>query len=174
VGQRGYKEHILSFSSDQAQVTNQVETTVDFDGNEKVFKETLTNAYRKVATSVNSKTGGLYQPIEISNSEQFFTPDNPQKLRNVYRITIDFGALPNATTKSVPHGVNFTSEFTATRIYGASTDADSLLYIPLPYATASGDDIELLITASEVTIITNSDRSNFIITYVVIEYCKTQ
>lgn len=164
----------MSYSSDNPQITNQLETTVDFEGSERLFKDTLTNAYRKVATSVNAKTGGLYQPQEISNSEQYFTPNNPQKLRNVYRMTVDFGGLPNNTTKSVSHGINFTSEFTLTKAYGASTDADSLLYIPLPYASATGANIELLITASQVTIITNSNRSNFIITYVVIEYCKTQ
>ena len=164
----------MSYSSDLPQITNQLDTTVDFDGEEKIFKDTLTNAYRKVATTVNSKTGGLYQPREISNSEQFFSPGNPQKLRNVYRMTVDFGALPNNTTKSVPHGINFTSEFTLTQTYGASTDTQGLLYIPIPYASASGSNIELLITASEVTIITNSNRSNFDITYVVIEYCKNQ
>lgn len=161
-------------SSDNPQVTNQLPIDAEFEGDEKNFRGTLTSTYRRIANTVNTKTGGLYQPQELSNSEQFFTPSNPQVQRNVYRMTVDFGSLPNATTKSVPHGINFTSEFTATRIYGASTDADSLLYIPLPYASASGDDIELLINAGEVSIITNSDRSNFIITYVVIEYCKTQ
>lgn len=161
-------------SNDLPQVTNQLPLDTDLEGNEKDFKGILSNFLRRTANTVNTKTGGLYQPIELSNSEQYFTPSNPQKQRNVYRMTVDFGALPNNTTKSVPHGINFTSEFTATRIYGASTDADSLLYIPLPYASASGADIELLINASSVTIITNSDRSNFIITYVVIEYCKTQ
>lgn len=164
----------MSFSNDNAQITNQIPTTIDFTGDESIFKETLTSSFRKVANTVNSKTGGLYQPQELSNSEQFFTPSNPQKQRNVYRMTVDFGVLPNNTTKSVPHGINFTSEFTLTKAYGASTDADSLLYIPLPYASATGANIELLITASQVTIITNSNRSNFIITYVVIEYCKTQ
>ena len=112
----------MSFSSDEPQITNQLDTTVDFEGEEKLFKDTLTNAYRKVATTVNSKTGGLYQPREISNSEQYFTPSNPQKQRNVYRMTVDFGPLPNATTKSVSHGINFTSEFAATKIYGTATD----------------------------------------------------
>ena len=164
----------MSYSSDNAQITNQLETTVDFEGEEKLFKDTLTNAYRKVATTVNSKTGGLYQPREISNSEQYFTPKNPQKLRNVYRMTVDFGALPNNTTKTVSHGINFTSEFTMTKIYGAASDVDSLQYIPLPYSSATGANIELFVTGSNVTIITNSDRSNFIIAYVVIEYCKNQ
>lgn len=164
----------MSFSNDNAQITNQIPTTIDFTGDESIFKETLTSSFRKVANTVNSKTGGLYQPQELSNSEQFFTPSNPQKQRNVYRMTVDFGVLPNNTTKSVPHGINFTSEFTLTRVYGASTDSDSQLYIPIPYASATGSNIELLITASQVTIITNSNRSNFIITYVVIEYCKTQ
>lgn len=164
----------MSYSSDNAQVTNQLDTTVDFGGEERIFKDTLTNAYRKVATTVNSKTGGLYQPREISNSEQFFTPNNPQKLRNVYRTTIEFGALPNNTTKSVSHGINFTSQFTLTKAYASASDTEGLLYLPIPYASASGSNIELLINASTVTIITNSNRSNFDITYVVIEYCKNQ
>ena len=161
-------------SNDNPQVTNQLPLDTDLEGDEKDFKGTLSNILRRTSNTVNTKTGGLFQPQELSNSEQYFTPNNPQKQRNVYRMTVDFGTLPNATTKSVSHGINFTSEFTLTHAYGASTDADSLLYIPLPYASASGNDIELLITASTVDIITNSNRSNFIITYVVIEYCKTQ
>lgn len=164
----------MSFSNDNPQVTSQLPLDTDLGGDEKDFKGTLSNLLRRTANTVNAKTGGLYQPQELSNSEQYFTPNNPQKQRNVYRMTVDFGALPNNTTKSEPHGINFTSEFAVTKIYGAATDADSLLYIPLPYASATGANIELLITAGEVTIITNSDRSNFIIAYVVIEYCKTQ
>ncbi len=88
-------------------------------------------------------------------------------------MTIDFGPLPNAGTKSVSHGINFTSEFAMTKIYATSSDPSGLNYIPIPYASLA-DPIELLITSSKVTIITNSNRSNFKITYVVIEYCKTQ
>ena len=164
----------MSFSNDNSQVINQLDTMVDLSGEGTIFKEVLTNTHRKIATTVNSKTGGLYQPTELSNSEQYFTPSNPQKQRNVYRMTVDFGSLPNSTTKSVSHGINFTSEFAATRIYGTATDPSAQTYIPLPYVSVAGSSIELLITSSEVTIITNSNRSNFKIAYVVIEYCKTQ
>lgn len=164
----------MSFSSDNPQITNQLETTVDFTGDKPLFLDTLTNTYRKISSTVNTKTGGLYQPTELSNSEQFFTPSNPQKQRNVYRMTVDFGPLPNNTTKTISHGINFTSEFALTKVYGASSDPTGLQYIPLPYVSVAGNSIELLITSSTVTIITNSNRSNFKITYIVIEYCKTQ
>lgn len=159
-------------SSDNPMVINQLPISVDFE--ETDFLDNLTSTYKKIANTVNAKTGGLYQPQEISNSEQFFTTNDPQKQRNVYRMTVDFGALPNTASKSVSHGINFTSEFTLTKAYASSSDTDNLEYIPIPYASATGADIELSINASTVTITTNSDRTNFNITYVVIEYCKTQ
>lgn len=161
-------------SNDNAAVTNQLPLDAEFEGEEKNFRGALTQTYRKIANTVNTKTGGVFVPAETANSEQYFTVDNPQQMRNVYRMTVDFGQLPNATTKSVPHNINFTSEATATRIYGASSSPSTGEFIPIPYVSTTGDDIELLITSGTVDIITTSDRTNFETTYVVIEYCKTQ
>lgn len=161
-------------SSDNPQVGNQLPISIDFSGKEELFRDTLDNTYKRIANSVNTRTNGLFQPREVGNSEQYFTPNDPQVQRNVYRMTVDFGALPNTGTKTVAHGITFTSTFAATHIYAAATDPVNLLYIPIPYASATGNDIELLINATNVVIITNSNRSNFTICYVVIEYCKTQ
>ena len=161
-------------SNDNAAVTNQLPLDAEFEGDEKNFRGALTQTYRKIANTVNTKTGGLFIPSETANSEQYFTDGNPQQLRNVYRMTVDFGPLPNATTKSVPHNISFTSEATATRIYGEASSSSTGQFIPLPYASATGNHIELLITSGTVDIITTSDRTAFDTTYVVIEYCKTQ
>jgi hypothetical protein len=88
-------------------------------------------------------------------------------------MVVDFGQLPNATAKTVPHGINFTSQFTATRIYGASTDPTALQYLSLPYvAIVPANSVEMFIDATNVNIITGSNRSTFTRTTVVIEYIK--
>ena len=86
-------------------------------------------------------------------------------------MVINFGALPNAGTKSVPHNIPINGSYTFTRIYGAASDTTGLNYIPLPYASpTAANNIELNLDATNVNIITGSNRSNFNITYVIVEY----
>ena len=165
----------MGFSSDQPQVYNQLPISVDLPVDKTEFKAILTDLYKRIANSVNTKEGGLYTINEVATGQQYITnPKEPQKTRNVYRKTIDFGQLPNAGTKSVPHGIDFNSQATMTRIYGASTDPTALLYIPLPYATpvALNENIALFADGTNVTVITGINRSNFFRTTVVLEYMK--
>jgi len=156
---------------------------MDVDLNSPAFREILIRLYQnlnRLALSINIRDAGLYPLQEFVNGQQFFP--NPALtsastttpvFRTVYRAVINFGALPNAATKSVPHNIPITFGYTFTRIYGAASDTINLLYIPLPYASASGtDDIELNVDVTNVNITTASDRTNFTVTYVILEYMK--
>ncbi len=161
------------FSSDQPLVANQLPVSVDFPRDAEEFLDTITLLYKRIAFAVNTKEGSLYIPREIANFQQYFTPSDPQRLRPVYRRTVDFGALPNAGVKTVAHGIAFDSNFTTTRIYGSATDPVGLTYLPLPYASnTAGASIEMFINATNVVIATGSNRSNYTRCTVVIEYMK--
>jgi aryl-phospho-beta-D-glucosidase BglC (GH1 family) len=153
----------------------------DIDITSPQFKELLVRLYQNlnnISTALNLKDSGYYITQSFVNSQLFFpNPDfnsstavNPG-YRQVFRLVVDFGALPNTGTKSVPHNIPVNSGYTFTRIYATSSDTTGFNYIPIPYASASGtDNIELSVNATDVTITTAGNRSNFGVTYVIVEY----
>lgn len=154
------------------------------DVNSPEFKELLVRLYQNLnllSTLNNLKDTGYYDTSQFVNGQQFFP--NPAlnsntstmpTYRPVYRKVINFGTLPNTTTKSVSHGITTTAATSFTRIYGAASDQTGFNYIPLPYASSIlANNIELKVNATNVTVITGSNRTNFTVTYIVLEYLQT-
>lgn len=147
------------------------------------FKELLVRLYQnlnKMALITNVKDTGMYVDSEFVTGSQYFvnpslnstTAQHPT-LRPVFRKVINFGALPNTATKSVAHGIAPTASFSFTRIYGCATNP-STSYIPLPYASSVlASNIELNADATNVNVITGSNRTAYTITYIILEYIKT-
>ena len=87
----------------------------------------------------------------------------------IYRKVVNFGALPNATTKKVAHGVNNIGDIT--HIYGVA-HSSAKMTIPLPYARAV--PIILYATQDDVAIeISTGDYIEFTRSEITIEYTKT-
>lgn len=87
----------------------------------------------------------------------------------IYRKVVDFGALPNATTKKVAHGVSNIGDIT--HIYGVA-HSSAKMTIPLPYAR--GIPIILYATQDDVAIeISTGDYVEFTRSEITIEYTKT-
>lgn len=130
-----------------------------------------------IASATNTKDSGLYDAIETITGQQFLPTFSTQTqanatYRTVFRKVIDFGALPNTATKSVAHGITFGSTLSATKIYGAATDP-ATLWIPLPYASPTlANNIELNLDATNVNVITGSNRTNFTRCFIILEYIK--
>lgn len=150
------------------------------------FKELMVRLYQNlnnVSQAVNQRGSGLYNTQEFASGETFFpSPANSSATttsaqpRPVFRMVINMlptGTLPNTNTLTVAHGLTFTSAITATRIYGAATNAAGTSLIPLPYASpVLADNIELYVDATNVYIKTGSDRTGYTKCYVVLEYLK--
>jgi hypothetical protein len=89
-------------------------------------------------------------------------------------MTVNFGALPNTATKSVAHGITITTATTFTRIYATASDTSGSTYIPIPFSSPTlVSNIQITVDATNVNITTGSNRSNFNICYVVLEYIKS-
>jgi hypothetical protein len=152
------------------------------DVNSQEFKELLVRLYQNVnniALALNLKDTGYYIRQEFVNGQQYFpNPANNSStataasMRQVFRTTVNFGALPNNATKSVAHNIPITAGFSFTRIYATASDTTGLTYIPIPFVDTAGNNIELYVDATNVNIITTSNRTNYNICYVVIEYIK--
>ena len=86
----------------------------------------------------------------------------------IYRKVIDFGSLPNATTKEVDHNISNLDYIVQINAI-AITSTKYFLYIPYFDIT---DGITLFGSSTKVGIRTMSDRSSYS-TYIVIDYTKT-
>lgn len=146
----------------------------------KQFIIKLTRNLNKVATLLNIKDTGYYPRTEFVNGQLFFPDPNlnsldpqPPTYRQVYRLLINFGALPNTATKNIAHNLTITSNWTFTRIYGAASDTTGNNYLPLPYAsTVLANNISIDVDGTNVIITTGANRSNFNASYVILEYIK--
>ena len=162
----------MSFSNDQPLVANQF-SDFDIPDNFDDFSEIFEREYKRVIDAVNTKEGGLYLLQELATFEQYFTPNDPQQNRNIYRKVIDFGSLPNTSSKSVAHNIAFNSNTRMTRLYGAASDSTGVQFIPLPFASPTlAESVSLSVTGTQVIITTGSDRTNFTSSTIVMEYSK--
>jgi hypothetical protein len=162
----------MSFSSDQPLLSNQL-SDFDIPENFDDFSDVFEREHKRVIDTVNTKEGGLYLLQESATFQQYFNEVDPQSNRNVYRKVINFGSLPNATTKRVPHNVALTSTARITRMYGGSTDPSTIQFKPLPFSSPTLiNNVTLEADQTDIIITTGADLSAFRFTTVVFEYTK--
>ncbi len=145
------------------------------------FKEFLvlnSQNFTNIAHILNVKDTGYYLPTEINTSQKWFQPTpapaDAALTRNSYRVVINFGALPNAATKSVAHNIEgFTPAVASwTKTLGMATNPAGL-GIPLPYSSpVLNENITLNVDAINVNVTTAIDYSAFTITYIILELLK--
>lgn len=164
-------------SSDQPLVANQLPISVEFPRDQQDFINTVSLLYKRIANSVNTKEGALYLPQELATFQQYFTPNDPQTLRNTYRKTFDMvslngGNIAAGATVSFAH--NISSLVACTRIYGTATTSNApVRYVPLPYVSqVAAEDIQIYLTPTNVVLV----NGNSILTqaYITAEYLKNQ
>lgn len=173
----------MAYSSDFALLSNQLPISIDFPRDKESYDELIQCIdllYKRIANAVNTKEGAIYQPIELASFGRYPLrsttapyPYLPNQFVNIYRKTIDFGALPNTALKSVAHGIAFTTAFKMTIIYGCATDPVNQLYIPIPFSSPTlNQNIKIDIDGTNINITTAIDYSAFTMCNVVLEYSK--
>ena len=169
----------------------------------KIFLSRLRNIINNISISNNGKVSGYYPLFEFVTGKNFFpNPSiaaiNNPPLRPAYITTINFGALPNNTTKSVAHGLTIGSTWSFTRIFGTASDSTGNSYIGIPFAdnttsstgtldlstikwedtsasvtsTGTSDSISIEVDTTNVNITTTSDKTAYTTCYVFLEYLK--
>jgi len=139
----------------------------------KESQQFLTEHLREVSAGVNIRDIGLYQKDEILTGQQFVpSAAKPTVLRNVFRKVIDTGALTNLTTpRTVAHGITISANTIVTKIYGAATDP-STSFIPLPFASSAGNNIELEMDGTNIILTSAANLPAYTASYVVVEYMQ--
>jgi hypothetical protein len=149
------------------------------DVNSTQFKELLVRLYQNINNIIqviNKKDTGYYLNTTFNTNQVFFNVNNDfNNLRPIYRIVVDFGALPDTTSKPVAHNIpNLGTTYTFTRIDAVATEPDtSSIHIPgWDPSTFPGTEspINIEVTPTQVIITTTSDMSSYTRTWVILEY----
>ena len=153
------------------------------------LKEHLVKMYQRfndMATMINKKETGLYPREEFVCGKQYYpklgldsssssTPRMRQVVRKVIAWTDNLGAyktLPNNTTDTVAHGITFNSATIPVLVEATCYDTSAYKTITLPWVADDGNHISIWLDANNVNIKTTSDRRNFTVTNVTIEFLK--
>lgn len=91
----------------------------------------------------------------------------------LYEKTVEFGALPNATGKSVNHNISNLKTVVDARGFARNTTQGYRLPIPHSHRNNVNAQIQLEITNSTVDIYTGTDRSGYTESFITIRYTKT-
>jgi hypothetical protein len=134
----------------------------------------LVEYLKKITNSLNTKEIGFFLNEQLISGKQFIPGTaNNQLFRTVFRTVINFGALPNNTTKSVAHGVTVNASFSLIDMYLSATDPVGLTGFSLQYWDNTGSSpITLNYTSTDVVVKTTANYSNFTTTYVVLEFIQ--
>lgn len=132
---------------------------------------TLKRILETHAKFINKKETAIYEETELQNN-QTFPGATPQAKRQIYRKIINTGTLPNAGASAVAHGIaGVVNTWMFTRIYGFALDPTAVRWIPMPNS-APAYQVQLDVTAANVTITTVANLTNFTSSYVVLEFWK--
>lgn len=93
--------------------------------------------------------------------------------RPVYEKVLDFGTLPNKTTKTVAHGISNLDNFI--EIKTISKRSSDLRFYPIPFTAPDTLNIAVRIDSvgSNIRIQTEVDMSDFTQTFITMQYIKT-
>ena len=89
----------------------------------------------------------------------------------LYGKTISCGALPNATTKSVAHGISNLKDIIDMK--GEFTNGRGWFSINNPNPTALNGQVQVNVNSTNINIVTASDLSSFDRSWVTLQYIKT-
>jgi len=167
------------------QTTNifDVQSLFEMDVNSKQFKEfiaKLSDSINNIVQAVNLKDTGIYDQREFVCGQIYYpnpllnssTAQKPT-WRQVFRREVTSpAALPDTNIVSVAHGITITDTFTFTRTYGIATNTALHTWIPLPYASTTGNIVELWGDDLNINIRTNYDASAYNVVYTILEYIK--
>lgn len=141
-------------------------------------RQFLVEHLKKISNAVNAREIGFFLDEELISGKQFIPAanltGNSQQFRTILRKVIDFGALPNAGTKTAAHGITVDANFTLMQMYAAATDPIALSSFPIPYVTNNAvlGNISLQMDATNVSISTIFNWSAYTRCFVVIEYIQ--
>jgi hypothetical protein len=135
--------------------------------------------FKKHGNAINAREIGFFLDQELLSGKSFIPGLNivtdggsTQQFRTILRIVVDFGPLPNAGVKTVPHGITFDANFTLIQLWASATDPTNLTAIPIPFVSSTIAPVQIFINATDIVITTTSNLSTYTRCFVFIEYIQ--
>lgn len=157
--------------------SNYLPTEFDLPKDQGRINELISKRERLTASIINSKEIAQYELSELETGQQWFSTEgtpSAKKTRSTFRKVINFGALPNSTTKTAGHNIAVTNKTIFTKIYGVANNPNVKM-IPLPYINTGtpGDSVEIWVDPTYVNVkTTTANYVAFTNVYIVLEYIK--
>ncbi len=121
-----------------------------------------------IVNQLNAKDGGIHA-VQIIPSGKTLAIGATNFA--VLRKTLNFGPLPNATTKSVAHGIPVNSDFRIFNLQLAASDPSDMNYFCTQnYSLSANGMVRLEMDATNVNVTTNADYTAYTDCFVIIEY----
>lgn len=162
-------------------MTNQVnsvpETYIFPQNDEEQYDAKLRRSLREISVAINKKETGVYLQQELYTGGSFIpeqTPDGPTNFsyRPIFRSVIDFGALPNASAKSVAHNLSLGSNASFIKIYGAATQTSGTAF-GMAFPLDGNPAASIVVDTTNVTITTTTNLSTYN-AFVILEYIRSR
>lgn len=113
-----------------------------------------------------AKVPGNYSLNEVDTGDTWIDGSK------IYKKTINFGTLPDNTDKIVAHGISNISKIIDIRGYAYTSNSG--LFIPIPFTTPNSSGcIATVADATNIRVITGTDRTEFTECYITLYYTKT-
>lgn len=137
-------------------------------------RQILVEYLKKISNAINIREIGWFLDEELLSGKQFIPSVNStQQFRSILRKVIDFGTLPNAGLKQIPHGINIDANFSLIDLWASSTSPGTLESLNIPYVGAVfNDSIQIFLDSTNINIRTFIDYTSYTRTFVVIEYIQ--
>lgn len=145
--------------------------TTDTDVQQLVINKLTKQQYDAITTKSPTELYMVTDELDYSTSE-IDTGTTWIDGAHIYKKTINFGNLPNATAKYVPHGISNLNY--VIKIEGTAAAPNST-WITLPVVYRSADaayNVEVSVSTTDVVCNTSQDRSMFT-AYVTLYYTKS-
>lgn len=133
--------------------------------------DTNASAISSINTSISNLNDKIDKSESFSSTEvQIGTWIDGKPL---YRSVINTGVLPNNATKTIPHSISNIKKITFLHGVAHNTVTDG--YIPLPYASVTASQTCMVYASVEnIYFTTQADLSNYLESYMIVEYTKTK
>lgn len=173
------------------QYVRSVSSKTDSQQGDQVFIYKLTNASggtwtvttRNMSAKIVAGTGmtssfttGANGTITLNAEPDYSTSEVDTKVKwvdgkTIYRKTVDIGALPNNSSKSVDH--NIANLGRIIKHEGWALQVSDGVELPLPYADISANgSVCIFVSSTDIRVVTGADRSGFS-GYVTLYYTKS-
>ena len=128
-----------------------------------------------VANGYRTSQNDVYSCNYVNNLNTYSTTETrigTYMGKPLYRKVVELGNLPDGTTqavKTVPHGL---TNFKIIKVEGTAWRNDNAVQYPLPFVWHSNDQIEFLVSDTNITLYTTGNKSDFT-GQMILEYIKT-